>query len=103
MPLPVACNTSAGYGLQVQQDEYSKLDKTLLEFIEDVLLNRREDSTERLLDYAATLDPKSKPTAVKLLTDSAPAANIPPKVLPLLGLVFRSLLRLLWEASLGGA
>jgi 5-methyltetrahydrofolate--homocysteine methyltransferase len=66
--------------LQVQQDDYDKVDKTLLQYIEDVLLNRRDDATERLMEYAATLDPKSKPTAVKLLADSGPAANIPPKV-----------------------
>ncbi|MGB5983448.1 MAG: methionine synthase [Nonlabens sp.] len=31
---------------------YDDIDKELLEFVEDVLLNRREDATERLLDYA---------------------------------------------------
>ena len=65
----------------MQQDVYEKIDKELLEYIEDVLLNRREDSTERLLEFAATLDPKSKPCAVKRLNEAAgPAANIPPKV-----------------------
>ena len=46
-------------------DEYSKIDKELLEMIEDVLLNRCENSTERMLEYAGTLDPKCKPTDVK--------------------------------------
>merc|ERR1719359_2700401 len=50
---------------QVEEDEYSKLNKELLEYVEDVLLNRTDDATERLLDYAATLDPKSKPCAVR--------------------------------------
>ena len=50
--------------LQVKEDEYSKIDKELLEFVEDVLLNRCENATERMLEYAATLDPKCKPTAV---------------------------------------
>ncbi|KXZ53638.1 METH2 protein [Gonium pectorale] len=50
---------------QVKEDEYSKLDKELLEYVEDVLLNRCENATERMLEYAALLDPKSKPTAVK--------------------------------------
>ena len=63
---------------------YENMDKELLQYVEDVLLNRREDSTERLLEYAATLDPKSKPCAVKKLASEgnagAPAANIPPKV-----------------------
>ena len=50
---------------QVIADEYSKIDKELLEMIEDVLLNRCENSTERMLEYAGTLDPKCKPTDVK--------------------------------------
>ena len=49
---------------QVKADAYEKVDKELLEMCEDVLLNRCENATERMLDYAATLDPKSKPTAV---------------------------------------
>jgi 5-methyltetrahydrofolate--homocysteine methyltransferase len=31
---------------------YDEVDKTLLEYVEDVLLNRKEDATERLLEYA---------------------------------------------------
>jgi 5-methyltetrahydrofolate--homocysteine methyltransferase len=50
--------------LQVKEDEYSKIDKELLEFVEDVLLNRCDNATERMLEYAATLEPKCKPTAV---------------------------------------
>ena len=68
------------FDLQVQEDVYEKIDKELLQYVEDVLLNRREDSTERLLEFAATLDPKSKPCAVKRLNDAGPAANIPAKV-----------------------
>lgn len=52
---------------QVQADVYEKIDKELLGFVEDVLLNRRDDATERMLEYAGTLHPKSKPTAVKKL------------------------------------
>jgi hypothetical protein len=44
---------------------YEKIDKELLEFVEDVLLNRCENSTERMMEYAATLEPKCKPTDVK--------------------------------------
>ena len=51
--------------LQVKADVYEKIDKELLDFVEDVLLNRCENATERMLEYAATLDPKSKPTDVK--------------------------------------
>jgi 5-methyltetrahydrofolate--homocysteine methyltransferase len=49
---------------QVKEDVYDKIDKELLEFVEDVLLNRCDNATERMLEYAATLDPKCKPTAV---------------------------------------
>jgi 5-methyltetrahydrofolate--homocysteine methyltransferase len=52
-------------GVQVKEDVYEKMDKELLEFVEDVLLNRCDNATERLLEYAATLDPKSKPCAVR--------------------------------------
>jgi len=41
--------------VQVIADDYSKLDKELLEMIEDVLLNRCENSTERMLEYASPL------------------------------------------------
>lgn len=34
---------------------YDEIDKTLLEHVEDVLLNRRDDATERLLDYAESI------------------------------------------------
>ncbi len=34
---------------------YDDIDKTLLELIEDVLLNRRDDATERLVDHAESL------------------------------------------------
>ena len=56
--------------LQVKEDEYSKVDKELLEYVEDVLLNRRDNATERLLEYAATLEPKCKPTAVRKLGEA---------------------------------
>ena len=35
---------------------YEEIDPKLLELVEDVLLNRREDSTERLVEYAAGLE-----------------------------------------------
>ncbi len=34
---------------------YDDIDKQLLEYVEDVLLNRRDDATERLLDFAETV------------------------------------------------
>ena len=51
--------------IQVKADAYEKMDKELLEMVEDVLLNRCDNATERMLEYAATLDPKSKPTDVR--------------------------------------
>jgi cobalamin-dependent methionine synthase I len=45
--------------------------------VEDVLLNRCENATERMMEYAATLDPHSKPTAVKRL--GAAAGDAGPK------------------------
>ena len=50
--------------LQIREDVYEKIDKELLEYVEDVLLNRCSNSTERMLEFAATLDPKSKPCAL---------------------------------------
>ena len=81
-----ACAAGMDMGIvnaaQVQADAYEKIDKELLEFVEDVLLNKRDDATERLLDYAGTLDPKSKPTAVRKLNEVPQGPVIPPKVNP---------------------
>jgi 5-methyltetrahydrofolate--homocysteine methyltransferase len=43
---------------------YEEIPKDLLELVEDVLLNRRPDSTERLVDFAETVKAKGK-VAVK--------------------------------------
>ena len=45
---------------------YDNIDKTLLEYVEDVLLNRRSDATERLLDYAETVRGEGKKKEVDL-------------------------------------
>src|SRR5579872_1906776 len=39
---------------------YEEIDKELLERVEDVLLNRRSDATERLVDFAETVKQKGK-------------------------------------------
>jgi 5-methyltetrahydrofolate--homocysteine methyltransferase len=39
---------------------YSEIDKNLLEHVEDVILNRRSDATERLLELAETVKGKGK-------------------------------------------
>lgn len=41
---------------------YDEIDKELLERVEDVLLDRRDDATERLLDYAETVKGNKKET-----------------------------------------
>ncbi len=41
-------------------DVYEEIDPKLLECVEDVLLNRREDATERLVDLAEAVKDKSK-------------------------------------------
>jgi len=46
---------------------YDEIPKDLLEHVEDVLLNRREDATERLLDFAQSVVGSSK---VKIVDDS---------------------------------
>ncbi|KAI3432427.1 hypothetical protein D9Q98_003981 [Chlorella vulgaris] len=78
-----ACNAGMDMGIvnaaQVKADVYEKIDKELLEYVEDVLLNRRDDSTERMMEYAATLEPKCKPTAVRKLN----AAVFTPKQNPI--------------------
>merc|ERR1719484_367581 len=90
-----ACEAGMDMGIvnsaQVEEDKYEKLDKELLEYVEDCLFNRREDSTERLLDYSQTLDPKSKPTNVRKSRrhlacksrDSGPVPDYKPYVDPL--------------------
>eukprot|EP00883_Tetradesmus_obliquus_P004913 jgi/Sobl393_1/1530/SZX69669.1 len=79
-----ACKAGMDMGIvnaaQVQEDQYEKIDKELLTYVEDVLLNRREDSTERMLEYAATLEPKCKPTVVRKLGEAA--AGEGPKLSP---------------------
>jgi 5-methyltetrahydrofolate--homocysteine methyltransferase len=50
----------------------------------DILLRyRREDSTERMLTFAATLDPKSKPCQLRRLNAEAPAVKITPRLNPI--------------------
>jgi 5-methyltetrahydrofolate--homocysteine methyltransferase len=46
---------------------YDQIDKTLLDHVEDVLLNRREDATERLLDLAESFKGDKKITEKEVL------------------------------------
>ena len=45
---------------------YSDIDKELLNYVEDVLLNRRDDATERLLSYAQTVKGEGKKKEIDL-------------------------------------
>lgn len=45
---------------------YDDVDKKLLEYVEDVLLNRRDDATERLLEFAETVRGEGKVKTVDL-------------------------------------
>lgn len=47
-----------------QLEVYDKIDKELLEHVEDVLLNRKDDATERLLDLAERVKGKGKVTII---------------------------------------
>src|SRR3970040_874126 len=43
-----------------QLEVYEEIPKDLLEIVEDVLLNRRNEATERLVDFAETVERKEK-------------------------------------------
>lgn len=47
---------------------YDDIEKTLLEYVEDVILNRRNDATERLIDYAEQFKGQGKETKANDLT-----------------------------------
>lgn len=51
---------------------YDDIDKTLLEYVEDVLLNRRADATERLLEFAESFKGDDKKKEVSLEWRNAP-------------------------------
>jgi 5-methyltetrahydrofolate--homocysteine methyltransferase len=51
---------------------YDDIDKELLVFVEDVVLNRRPDATERLLDFAENFKGEDKKKEVELEWRSAP-------------------------------
>jgi len=49
-----------------QLEVYAEIDKDLLELVEDVLLDRRDDATERLLEFADRVKGKAKEKVVDL-------------------------------------
>ncbi|WP_420321697.1 methionine synthase [Flagellimonas sp.] len=54
---------------------YDDIPKDLLEHVEDVILNRRDDATERLLDFAETVVGKAKESKVDLSWREEPLQN----------------------------
>jgi len=54
---------------------YDDIPKDLLERVEDVMLNRRDDATERLLDFAETVVGKSRESKVDLSWREEPIQN----------------------------
>ncbi|MDA0315110.1 MAG: methionine synthase [Bacteroidetes bacterium] len=54
---------------------YADIDKELLERVEDVLFDRREDATERLLDFAETVKSADKKEVVNEAWRSAPVTK----------------------------
>jgi 5-methyltetrahydrofolate--homocysteine methyltransferase len=48
-----------------QLDVYEEIPKDLLELVEDVLLNRRPDATERLVEYAETIKQKDRTAVIE--------------------------------------
>ena len=49
----------------LENQEYEEIPKDLLELVEDVLLNRREDATERLINFAEQVKGKGKEGQIK--------------------------------------
>ena len=54
---------------------YADIDKELLERVEDVLFDRKDDATERLLDFAETVKSADKKEVVNEAWRSAPVAK----------------------------
>jgi 5-methyltetrahydrofolate--homocysteine methyltransferase len=55
-----------------QLQVYEEIPKDLLEYVEDVLLNRRPDATERLIEFAKTIGRKEKSAEKELAWRDAP-------------------------------
>jgi 5-methyltetrahydrofolate--homocysteine methyltransferase len=58
-----------------QLQVYEEIPKDLLEYVEDVLLNRRPDATERLVEFAKTLGKKEKSAEKELAWRDAPVTE----------------------------
>ena len=58
-----------------QLEVYDEIDKDLLEYVEDVLLDRKDDATERLLEYAEKVKGKGKEKVLDLEWRNAPVAE----------------------------
>jgi 5-methyltetrahydrofolate--homocysteine methyltransferase len=58
-----------------QIEVYEEIDKSLLERVEDVLLNRRPDAADRLTEFAETVKKKDKGAAKELAWRDAPVQD----------------------------
>ena len=58
-----------------QLEVYDEIPKDLLERVEDVLLNRRPDATDRLTEFSETVKKKEKGGARELAWREAPVAE----------------------------
>jgi len=58
-----------------QLEVYEDIDKTLLEYVEDVLFDRREDATERLVTYSEQVKGQGKERTQDLAWRDAPAGK----------------------------
>jgi len=78
-----ACAAGMDMGIvnaaQVIEDKYENIDAELLEYVEDVLFNRCSNATERMLEFAATLDPKSKPCKLRRKGGKPPPFQASPR------------------------
>ena len=60
-----------------QLEVYEEISKDLLELVEDVLLNRRKDATERLVDFAETIKQREKsPVTAEIKKDEWRDGNV---------------------------
>ena len=56
---------------------YDEIPKDLLELVEDVMLDRRDDATERLLDYSENINPKKKSRKFRMAKSAFARQNYP--------------------------
>jgi 5-methyltetrahydrofolate--homocysteine methyltransferase len=71
----VAAGMDMGIVNAAQLGVYDEIPKPLLELVEDVLFNRRDDATDRLIDYAESVDGSAAKKTEDLSWREAPAED----------------------------